>query len=41
MIFAVMRKNNLYAKRSKCKFATERIEYLGHFIEARGVSTDP
>lgn len=40
-VFEVMRKNNLYAKRSKCEFATECVEYLGHFIEATGVSTDP
>lgn len=40
-VFEVMRQNKLYAKRSKCDFATTRVEYLGHFIEARGVSTDP
>lgn len=37
----MMRQNNLYAKRSKCDFATTRVEYLGHFIAAKGVSTDP
>lgn len=40
-VFEVMRKNSLYAKRSKCEFATRRVEYLGHYIEAKGVSTDP
>lgn len=40
-VFEVMRRNNLYAKNSKCEFVTERVEYLGHFIEAKGVSTDP
>lgn len=40
-VFDLMRKHSLYAKRSKCDFATTMVEYLGHFIEARGVSTDP
>lgn len=40
-VFEVMRANKLYAKRSKCDFVTSRVEYLGHFIEAAGVSTDP
>lgn len=29
------------AKKSKCSFATDKVEYLGHFIEAKGISTDP
>ena len=41
MVFALMRINQLYAKRSKCAFATSRVEYLGHFIEEKGVPTDP
>lgn len=36
-----MRQNSLYAKRSKCAFATDKVEYLRHYIEAQGVSTDP
>lgn len=36
-----MREHSLYAKESKCAFATSKVEYLGHYIEARGVSTDP
>lgn len=31
----------MFAKRSKCAFATSRVEYVGHFIQASGVSTDP
>ncbi|CAA7028426.1 unnamed protein product [Microthlaspi erraticum] len=40
-VFKVMREQRLFAKRSKCAFATRRVEYLGHFIEERGISTDP
>lgn len=40
-VFDLMRKHSLFAKRSKCDFATTRVEYLGHFIESRGISTDP
>lgn len=40
-VFELMRSNNLFAKLSKCAFATDRVEYLGHYIQANGVSTDP
>ena len=33
--------NSLYAKPSKCSFAQDSIEYLGHVISNKGVSTDP
>ena len=41
IVFEVMKMNNLFAKRSKCAFITRKVEYLGHFIEAQGISTDP
>ena len=40
-ILELLRKNNLYAKRSKCTFFTDRTEYLGFIISKEGVSTDP
>jgi hypothetical protein len=33
--------HNLFAKLSKCSFAQNTIEYLGHVISSTGVSTDP
>ncbi|GJX58414.1 reverse transcriptase [Tanacetum coccineum] len=33
--------NSLYAKMSKCLFAAKQVEYLGHIISGKGISTDP
>lgn len=41
LTLSVLRKHKLYAKRSKCQFGQQRIEYLGHIISHNGVSTDP
>ncbi|GJT36508.1 putative mitochondrial protein [Tanacetum coccineum] len=40
-ILKIMRHHKLYAKRSKCVFRTNKVEYLGHVISAKGVATDP
>ena len=33
--------HQLYMKPSKCSFAQNKLEYLGHIISDKGVSTDP
>ena len=40
-VLEVLALNKLYAKRSKCKFACNEVEYLGHVITGAGIHTDP
>ena len=40
-VLEVLALNKLYAKRSKCKFACNEVEYLRHVITGVGVHTDP
>ena len=39
-VFALLRKDQWYVKRSKCEFAKQELKYLGHTISAAAVSTN-
>lgn len=41
MIFDLRDANQIFVKASKCVFAVNKLEYLGHFISDKGVETDP
>lgn len=41
IVLDTMRDNDLRANWKKCTFAQGRIEYLGHWVSAHGVETDP
>jgi hypothetical protein len=40
-VLTLLQQQQLYVKRSKCTFASSKLEYLGHIISADGVATDP
>ena len=40
-VFEIISQHNFFLKPSKCSFAQQQLEYLGHIISAQGVSTDP
>jgi len=37
IVLSLLREHNLFAKRSKCEFYKERVEYLGHMISEKGI----
>lgn len=41
VIMELLKKYQLYAKRSKCAFEVKRVKYLGHIISGDGVRIDP
>jgi hypothetical protein len=40
-VFSILKEHKLYLKQSKCSFAQQSLEYLGHIISSSGVATDP
>lgn len=40
-VFHILGEHQFLLKQSKCSFAKQSLEYLGHIISAGGVSTDP
>ena len=39
-VFAILEKHQFLIKKSKCSFAKNTVEYLGHVISEEGVATD-
>ncbi|GJX98904.1 hypothetical protein Tco_0355923 [Tanacetum coccineum] len=40
-ILELLKKEKLYAKFSKCEFWILKVQFLGHFIDSRGIHVDP
>ena len=41
IVFQTLREHQFFAKSTKCTFAQQQLEYLGHIISDKGVQTDP
>lgn len=39
-VLSILRKERLYAKRSKCEFGKRQVSFLGHVISPEGISVD-
>jgi hypothetical protein len=39
-VFEILTKNKFFIKNSKCSFAQQKVEYLGHVVSAQGVATE-
>ena len=40
-VFNILEQHKLLIKKSKCAFATRKVDYLGHIVSGQGVATDP
>ena len=40
LVFQLLRQHSLFDNRKKCQFAKDRIEYLDHWVSAKGVEAD-
>jgi hypothetical protein len=40
-VFEILHTNQFLLKRSKCEFVQKSLEYLGHIVSQKGVSTEP
>ena len=40
-VLQLLRQHQLYGKITKCEFFKESVEYLGHVISSKGITTDP
>ncbi|GKB52123.1 putative reverse transcriptase domain-containing protein [Tanacetum coccineum] len=41
LILELLKKEELYAKFSKCEFWIPRVQFLGHVIDSKGIYVDP
>ena len=40
-VMLLLEEKQLYAKRSKCFFGVQEVQYLGHIVSHEGVKVDP
>jgi hypothetical protein len=40
-VLQLLRHHKMFAKQSKCVFAQNQVEYIGHIMTGQGVATDP